>query len=69
MTYKDTITYLYNKLPIYQRVGAAAYKKDIGNIISASKKLHNPHLKFKSIHIGGTNRKGSTAHLIASVFQ
>ena len=69
MNYPQTLDYLYRKLPIYQRKGAAAYKTDIGNIIKVSKILQNPHLKFKSIHIAGTNGKGSTAHLIGSVMQ
>ena len=54
---------------MYQRTGAAAYKKDIGNIIKACNFLNNPQEKFKSIHIAGTNGKGSTAHLLSSVLQ
>jgi len=69
MNYKDTISYLYEKLPMYQRSGSIAYKKDIGNIIKASEILGNPHLDFKSIHIAGTNGKGSTSHMISSVLQ
>ncbi len=69
MNYKETLDYLYQKLPAYQREGAAAYKKDIGNIVAAAQSLNNPHLQFKSIHIAGTNGKGSTAHLIASIMQ
>ena len=69
MNYKDTLNYLFSQLPMYQRTGAAAYKKDIGNIIKACNFLNNPHLKFKSIHIAGTNGKGSTAHLLSSVLQ
>ena len=69
MNYKDTLNYLFSQLPMYQRSGVAAYKKDIGNIIKACKILKNPHYKFKSIHIAGTNGKGSTAHMIASVLQ
>ena len=69
MNYQQTLDYLYSKLPIYQRTGIAAYKADIGNIIKAVEILKNPHLKFKSIHIAGTNGKGSTAHLLASVMQ
>ena len=69
MTYKKILYYLYSRLPIYQRKGASAYKADIGNIIKAVKLINNPHLKFKSVHIAGTNGKGSTAHLIASVMQ
>tara|TARA_B100000941_G_scaffold45963_1_gene28615 strand:+ start:4117 stop:5316 length:1200 start_codon:yes stop_codon:yes gene_type:complete len=67
MSYKKTINFLYQKLPIFQRKGEVAYKKDIGNIIQATKKLNNPHLKFKTIHVGGTNGKGSTSHFIKSI--
>lgn len=69
MNYSDTIEYLFSKLPMYQRKGIAAYKKNIGNIIKACEYLKNPHKKFKSIHIAGTNGKGSTSHIIASIIQ
>ena len=69
MNYKDTLNYLFSQLPMYQRTGVAAYKKDIGNIIKACNFLNNPQEKFKSIHIAGTNGKGSTAHLLSSVLQ
>ena len=69
MNYSDTIEYLFSRLPMYQRKGIAAYKKNIGNIIKACKYLKNPHKKFKSIHIAGTNGKGSTSHIIASIIQ
>ena len=69
MNYKDTLNYLFSQLPMYQRTGAAASKKDIGNIIKACNFLNNPQEKFKSIHIAGTNGKGSTAHLLSSVLQ
>ena len=69
MEYNQTLTFLITQLPIYQRIGKAAYKKDIGNIISACKKLKNPQNKFKSIHIAGTNGKGSVAHILASILQ
>ncbi len=69
MDYKDTLDYLFSQLPMYQRAGEAAYKKDIGNIIEACTILDNPHKKFKSIHIAGTNGKGSTAHIISSILQ
>ena len=59
MNYQDTIDYLFHKLPIYQRSGKCAYKADIGNIIEACNILGNPHLNFKSIHVAGTNGKGS----------
>ena len=69
MTYQKTLDYLFAKLPMYQRDGTIAYKKDIGNIIKAAKHLNNPHKKFKSIHIAGTNGKGSVAHMLASILQ
>ena len=69
MTYQQTLDYLFGCLPMYQRKGAVAYKADIGNIVAASKYLGNPHTQFKSIHIAGTNGKGSTAHMLASIIQ
>jgi dihydrofolate synthase/folylpolyglutamate synthase len=69
MSYKQTIDYLFAKLPMYQRQGTAAYKADIGNIVNACKQLNNPHQRFKSIHIAGTNGKGSVAHILASILQ
>jgi len=69
MIYQDTLDYLFSQLPMYQRSGAAAYKEDIGNIIKACDILQDPHKKFKSIHIAGTNGKGSTAHMLASILQ
>mgnify|MGYP000669094236 CR=1 FL=1 len=69
MNYQETLDYLFSKLPMYQRQGVAAYKADIGNIVAASKYLRNPHTQFKSIHIAGTNGKGSTAHMLTSVLQ
>ena len=69
MEYEKIVNWLYSKLPIYQRSGEAAYKKDIGNIKLVTSKLGDPHLKFKSIHIAGTNGKGSTANMLASILQ
>ncbi len=69
MNYQETLDYLFSKLPMYQRQGVAAYKVDIGNIVAASKYLGNPHTQFKSVHIAGTNGKGSTAHMLTSVLQ
>lgn len=60
---------MFQQLPMYQRIGAGAFKKDLTNIISFSEKLQNPHHHFKSIHIAGTNGKGSTSHMLASVLQ
>ena len=69
MNYQETLDYLFSKLPMYQRQGVAAYKVDIGNIVAASKYLGNPHTQFKSVHIAGTNGKGSTAHMLTSILQ
>jgi dihydrofolate synthase / folylpolyglutamate synthase len=69
MDYQNTLTYLYNKLPMYQRIGGAAYKADLNNTIRLCGILGNPENKFSSVHVAGTNGKGSTSHLIASVFQ
>ena len=69
MNYQEKLDYLFSKLPMYQRQGVAAYKADIGNIVAASKYLGNPHTQFKSIHIAGTNGKGSTAHMLTSVLK
>lgn len=69
MTYKETLDYMFNQLPMFQRIGAAAYNKDLTRTIQFCEALGNPHNTFQSIHIGGTNGKGSTAHFMASVLQ
>ena len=69
MTYQQCLDWLFSQLPMYQRTGSIAYKADIGNIVQATERLGNPHRNFKSIHIAGTNGKGSTSHLLASVLQ
>ncbi|RZJ16956.1 MAG: bifunctional folylpolyglutamate synthase/dihydrofolate synthase, partial [Acinetobacter sp.] len=69
MTYQQTLDFLYSKLPMFTRVGAAALKKDLHNTIAMCAALDNPQHKFKSIHIAGTNGKGSTSHMLAAVFQ
>jgi dihydrofolate synthase/folylpolyglutamate synthase len=69
VTYTEALDYLFTQLPMYQRVGAVAFKKDLTNTISLCEHLGNPHLKFKSIHIAGTNGKGSVAHMLAAVYQ
>ena len=69
MTYSETLDYLYSRLPMYQRIGAAAYKADLKNTIFLCRILGNPESKFKSIHIAGTNGKGSSSHMLASVLQ
>ena len=69
MTYQETLDWMFAQLPMYQRQGKAAFKKDLTNILEFSKELNFPENKFKSIHVGGTNGKGSTSHMIASVLQ
>lgn len=69
MTYSETIDFLYGQLPAYHRVGRAAYKNDLGNTLILDDHLGNPHKKYKTIHVAGTNGKGSVSHLIASVLQ
>lgn len=69
MTYQQCLEWLFSRLPMYQRTGQVAYKEDIGNIVLACHKLGNPHINFKSIHVAGTNGKGSTSHMLASVLQ
>jgi len=69
LTYQQTLDYLLTKLPLFSRTGAAAYKKDITNTIKLCKAVGNPQNKFKTIHIAGTNGKGSTSHMLAAVLQ
>lgn len=69
MNYQETIEYLYSSLPIFQRVGKAAYKADLGNTLALDEHFNHPHRKFKSIHIAGTNGKGSTSHMTAAILQ
>ena len=69
MTYSETLDYLYEKLPMFSRIGSAAIKKDLTNTLSICKHLGNPQEKFKSIHVAGTNGKGSVSHMLAAVFQ
>lgn len=69
MNYKETLDWMFNKLPMYQRIGAAAYKADLNTTIEILNYLNNPQENFKSVHIAGTNGKGSTSHSLASVFQ
>jgi len=69
MNYQQTIDYLYTQLPMFSRIGAAAYKEDLHNTIALCKALGDPHTKFKSIHVAGTNGKGSTTHMLAAILQ
>ena len=69
MNYKETLDWMFNKLPMYQTQGASAYRKDITNTVLLAKHLGNPEHYLKCIHVAGTNGKGSTSHLLASVLQ
>jgi dihydrofolate synthase/folylpolyglutamate synthase len=68
-SYKQTVEYLYSRLPVFHRIGPKAFKPDLNNTILLLKALDNPHLRFKSIHIAGTNGKGSSAHMLAAILQ
>ena len=67
--YQQTIEYLFSRLPMFSRIGAAAYKNDLTNTLKLCEALGNPQTKFKSIHIAGTNGKGSTSHMMAAILQ
>lgn len=69
MTYQETIDFLYGCLPMFQRIGPAAFKKDLTNTLALCEELGNPQKKFKSVHVAGTNGKGSSSHMIAAVLQ
>ena len=69
MTYQQTIDYLFAQLPMFSKIGAAAYKANLDNTIALCTFLDNPQHKFKSIHIAGTNGKGSTSHMLAAILQ
>lgn len=68
-SYQEALNFLYDNLPMFQRQGAAAIKKDLTNTLKLCGLLGNPHLSFRSVHVGGTNGKGSTSHMLASVMQ
>ncbi|MBL7872627.1 MAG: bifunctional folylpolyglutamate synthase/dihydrofolate synthase [Cyclobacteriaceae bacterium] len=69
MSYTETLSYLYQNLPMFQRVGSIAYKPNLTNTLKLCEVLGNPHQKFKSIHVAGTNGKGSVSHMLASILQ
>ena len=69
MTYQETLDWMFSQLPMYQRQGKTAFKKDLTNISAFCDELKNPQNKFASIHVGGTNGKGSTSHIISSILQ
>src|ERR1700712_1491775 len=69
LTYPETLDYLFSRLPMFSRIGAAALKNDLSNTIKLCSALGEPQNKFKSIHIAGTNGKGSTSHMLAAMMQ
>ncbi|TXI14492.1 MAG: bifunctional folylpolyglutamate synthase/dihydrofolate synthase [Pedobacter sp.] len=69
MTYSEVVQYLYSKLPMFTRIGSSAYKADLNNTIEFCRQLKNPQNRFKSVHVGGTNGKGSTSHMLAAILQ
>jgi len=69
MNYQDTVNWMFQQLPMYQNKGNSAFKKDLTNTLSLAKHLNHPEECFKSIHVAGTNGKGSTSHMLASVLQ
>ncbi|MCC8408833.1 bifunctional folylpolyglutamate synthase/dihydrofolate synthase [Mucilaginibacter sp. UR6-1] len=68
-TYAETLDYLFSQLPMFTRIGASAIKNNLDNTIALCTLLGNPHKKFKSVHIAGTNGKGSTSHMLAAILQ
>lgn len=69
MSYQQTLDYLYSRLPMFSRVGSSALKKDLTNTIELCKRIGNPQSRFKTIHVGGTNGKGSVSHMLAAILQ
>lgn len=69
MNYQETLDWMFNQLPMYQKIGAQAYKEDLTNTLALAKHLNHPETKFKSIHVAGTNGKGSTSSMLASILQ
>ncbi|WP_452227884.1 MULTISPECIES: bifunctional folylpolyglutamate synthase/dihydrofolate synthase [unclassified Lacinutrix] len=69
MTYQDTVNWMFSQLPMYQQQGKAAYKVDLSNTVLLANHLNNPENQFKTIHVAGTNGKGSTSHMLAAILQ
>src|SRR5215216_131092 len=69
MNYQQTLDYLFQRLPMFSRIGAAAYKADLHNTIALCDSLNNPQQQFKTIHVAGTNGKGSVSHMLAAILQ
>lgn len=69
MNYNDTLEYLYNSTPVFERVGASAYKEGLYNTLQLDEHLNHPHRQYRTIHVAGTNGKGSTSHTLAAILQ
>ena len=69
MTYEETLHYLYTSIPVFQHSGASAYKPGLGTSIALDDYLGNPHKAYKTIHVAGTNGKGSVSHLLAAILR
>ena len=68
-TYKETLDYLYTRVPMFQQVGGAAYKEGLENTLELDAHLGHPHRRFRTIHVAGTNGKGSCSHTLAAILQ
>ena len=69
MDYQNTLLYLYNSVPMFQQVGSSAYKEGLENTLALDEHFGHPHRNFHSIHVGGTNGKGSCSHTLAAILQ
>ena len=69
MTYKEATTYLFDSVPRFQNVGGTAYKEGLSNTLLLDEHFGHPHRKFRTIHVGGTNGKGSCSHTLAAILQ
>ena len=69
MTYDETVKYLFNATPLFQNIGSGAYKEGLYNTWQLDKHFGHPHTKFKTIHVAGTNGKGSCSHTLAAILQ
>lgn len=69
MNYQETLNYLYNSAPLFQHIGKGAYKEGLSNTYALDDHFRHPHQKFRTIHIAGTNGKGSCSHTLAAILQ
>ena len=69
MTYQESVNYLFNSAPLFQHVGAGAYKEGLSNTHILDEHFGHPHRQFRTIHVGGTNGKGSVSHTLAAILQ